>query len=496
MSELARSGHLETLGRRDGFLKGNAELIALALRFFDLTLVVTGAILAHYFRFGELELSGQYKIALITGLLACGSVFPLYSLYKPWRGASISSEVRTVLFAWMTVVIALPVIVYLTKTGDSFSRLWFVYWVALTGSTLIASRVAIRYASRWARIQGFNTRNILIVGAGVLGQRVQANLEKNDWVGINTIGFLDDDPEKVGQRINGLPVIGDASILARIAENPEVSLLDGYSTTLDGTVIDQIWIALPLSAEERIREVSSLLNDSAISIIFVPDIFVHGILNHSVDHFAGMSVVNLRSSPLEGISSTVKMIEDFVISLLAILITAIPMMLIALAIKLDSSGPVLFKQRRYGLDGKQITVWKFRTMNVLEDSTNVIQATKNDSRITGVGRFLRRTSLDELPQFFNVLQGRMSVVGPRPHAVAHNEKYRKIVDRYMWRCKVKPGITGWAQINGWRGETTDPIQMIKRVEFDLEYLQNWSLWFDLRIIVITALKEFTNKNTY
>jgi len=209
-----------------------------------------------------------------------------------------------------------------------------------------------------------------------------------------------------------------------------------------------------------------------------------------------MPVVNLRSSPLHGISSTFKLIEDIVLSILAIAITALPMVIIAILIKLESKGPVIFKQKRYGIDGNEIVVWKFRTMNVMENSDVVVQAKKGDPRVTKIGHFLRKSSLDELPQFFNVLQGRMSIVGPRPHAVAHNEKYRKIIDTYMWRCKVKPGITGWAQINGWRGETSNTEQMRKRVEFDLEYLQRWSLWFDIKIIYKTAMKEFTNKNVY
>ena len=486
----------ETLGRRDGFLKGNAELIALALRFFDLTVLIIGAILAHFIRFGDFQLSGEYKIALFAGLLVASSIFPLYNLYKPWRGASIFSEISTVLLAWLTIAIALPVIVYLTKTGEDYSRGWYLYWVAITAVTLMSSRVGIRALSRWARKHGLNTRNILIVGAGELGERVSLNLNDNDWVGINTVGFLDDDPSKKGAKVNGLPVVGDTSFLSKLLNQKDAASLDSYFETLGCDEIDQIWIALPLSEEEKIRKVCSHLRDSAISIVFVPDIFVNGILNHSVDHFAGMPVVNLRSSPLEGTSSTIKMIEDFVISIIAIIVTALPMIIIALAIKLESKGPVLFKQRRYGLDGKEITVWKFRSMTVLEDSDEVVQASKNDARVTRIGSFLRRTSLDELPQFFNVLQGRMSVVGPRPHAVAHNEKYRKIIDGYMWRCKVKPGITGWAQINGWRGETSDPEQMRMRVEFDLEYLQQWSVWFDLKIIVKTALREFTNKNVY
>ncbi|MBX2867954.1 MAG: undecaprenyl-phosphate glucose phosphotransferase [Acidiferrobacterales bacterium] len=480
----------------EGFLKGNAELIALSLRFFDLTMIIVGSMLAHLIRFNDIELGAPYKAALVIALFASATIFPAFEIYKPWRGASVLTEIRTIVVAWLTIAIVLPVIVYLTKTGDDYSRLWFVYWVGSTSGMFILSRIGIRYVSRWARQKGFNTRNILIVGAGDFGQRVSENLQKNQWVGINTIGFLDDSDSNQDRVINGVPVLGRTSLLPELTSSTDPDRLDSLCKTLDCKSIDQVWIALPISEEKKIREVSNSLFDSPVSVVFVPDIFVNGILNHSVDNFAGMPVVNLRSSPMLGISSTFKLIEDIVLSSLILIATFLPMMIIAILIKLESKGPVIFKQRRYGIDGKEILVWKFRTMNVMEDSDKVVQAKRGDSRVTRLGAILRRTSLDELPQFFNVLQGRMSIVGPRPHAVAHNEKYRKIIDTYMWRCKVKPGITGWAQVNGWRGETDTVDKMEKRVEYDLEYLKSWSVWFDLKIILKTVVCVFNNKGTY
>jgi len=191
-----------------------------------------------------------------------------------------------------------------------------------------------------------------------------------------------------------------------------------------------------------------------------------------------------------------KRIEDVVLASLILLLIAVPMLLIAIAVKLTSRGPVLFRQTRYGMDGRPIRVWKFRSMTVMEDGDAVIQASRNDCRITPLGAFLRRTSLDELPQFFNVLLGDMSVVGPRPHAVAHNEQYRRQVSRYMLRHKVKPGITGWAQVNGWRGETDTLEKMQKRIEFDLDYIENWSVWWDLKIVLLTLFKGFVHRNAY
>ncbi|MGI9317417.1 MAG: undecaprenyl-phosphate glucose phosphotransferase [bacterium] len=483
-------------GAREGFLKGNAELVGVALRFLDLTIIVLGAIIAHLIRFDELSLGFIYKIALVVLLFAAALIFPMFDLYKPWRGLSIWSEVRTLVFAWLTIAAILPALVYFTKTGADYSRLWFGYWVLITTILLMASRLILRSASRWARRKGLNTRNVVIIGAGDLGQQVCFNLQRSEWAGINVVGFLDDNIELQGKKLNNVPVFGGTDLLNNTSNNgSEVPLL-GEPFRFDVNTIDQVWVALPISSEQEIRNVCSSLEDSAISIIFVPDIFLHGLLNHSVDDLAGMPVVNLRSSPIEGTASTLKLVEDLTISLCAIALTGPLMLLIAIAIKLDSRGPILFKQRRYGIDGKEITVWKFRTMVVQEDAENVVQATKNDPRVTRIGAFLRRTSLDELPQFFNVLQGRMSVVGPRPHAVAHNEQYRKIIDRYMWRCKVKPGITGWAQVNGWRGETETTEKMEKRVEYDLDYLKNWSIWMDLKIVLRTIVNGFSNKNAY
>lgn len=481
---------------RQGFLKDNAELIGIAFRFTDLTFIIVGALIAYYLRFDTIELELGYKIALVVVLFGAATFFPLFELYKPWRGFSIWSEIRILILAWVIVAAIVPVLVYLTQTGSFYSHIWFAYWVIVTAVLFVVSRFVTRKMSWWAREKGFNVRNILIVGAGDLGQQVSLNLRQNDWAGINVLGFLDDDPALHGTVVRDVPVVGDIDrineLVGSASDRPRHLNQGEFSIEK----VDQIWIALPLSAKNRIREVCRILDDSAIAIIFVPDIFLHGLLNHSVDDLVGMPVVNLRASPIEGTASTLKFVEDIVISSLAILLTAPFMLLIAIGIKLGSPGPILFKQKRYGIDGKEIIVWKFRSMRVMEDGDVVKQATKNDPRVTKLGAILRKTSLDELPQFFNVLQGKMSVVGPRPHAVAHNEQYRRIVARYMWRCKVKPGITGWAQVNGWRGETDVVEKMEKRVEYDLEYLTHWSIWLDIKIVLKTIINGFLNKNAY
>jgi len=244
-------------------------------------------------------------------------------------------------------------------------------------------------------------------------------------------------------------------------------------------------------------EVFEALQDSTASIYLVPDLFVFELMSARLQDLDGLPVFALCETPLSGPYSLVKRIEDILLASIILAVIWPLMVLIALAVKFSSPGPVIFQQDRYGLDGRRIKVWKFRTMKVCEnDEREIRQASRCDPRVTPVGAFLRRTSLDELPQFINVLQGSMSVVGPRPHAVAHNEQYRKLIRGYMWRHKMKPGITGWAQVNGWRGETDTLDKMKKRVEYDLEYIRNWSVWLDLKIFWLTLWKGFVGRNAY
>ncbi|HCF9021838.1 TPA: undecaprenyl-phosphate glucose phosphotransferase, partial [Klebsiella variicola subsp. variicola] len=246
----------------------------------------------------------------------------------------------------------------------------------------------------------------------------------------------------------------------------------------------------------KIKSLITELTDTTCSVSLIPDMLTFNILQSRTEEINGIPVVPLFDTPLNGINMVIKRMEDIVLSFLILLLISPLLICISLAVKLTSSGPVIFKQIRYGMDGKPIKVWKFRSMKVMENDGVVTQAKKHDVRVTTVGKYLRKTSLDELPQFINVLMGNMSIVGPRPHAVAHNEQYRKLIRGYMLRHKVKPGITGWAQINGWRGETDTIDKMEKRVEFDLEYIRSWSLFFDFKIIFLTIFKGFVNKSAY
>ena len=251
-----------------------------------------------------------------------------------------------------------------------------------------------------------------------------------------------------------------------------------------------------MSAEKRIMQILNLCSDSTATVYIIPNFFMYNLLNARWQSVGSIQTLSVFDTPFQGAGDVTKRLEDIVVSSLILTLIAIPMLIIAIAVKLTSKGPVIFKQNRYGLDGKKIKVYKFRSMTVQDNGDKVQQATKNDARITPLGAFLRKTSLDELPQFINVLQGRMSVVGPRPHAVAHNEEYRKLIEGYMLRHKVRPGITGWAQINGFRGETETINKMIKRVEYDLDYIHRWSVWMDIRIILATVTRGFINKNAY
>jgi putative colanic acid biosynthesis UDP-glucose lipid carrier transferase len=309
---------------------------------------------------------------------------------------------------------------------------------------------------------------------------VAGRLEEADWVGFKVLSFFDDQSNIAETTINGVAVKETSQLITFLSDND----------------VKELWIALPFKDEERVKKLIYELRHISISIKFIPDIFGFRLLNQDVYEVAGIPVVQLNGTPMQGVNRLVKELEDRFLSLIIILLISPVMLIIAILIKLESKGPILFKQIRNGWDGKEIKVYKFRSMGVDAEKEGFKQATKNDNRITKLGAFLRKTSLDELPQFFNVLQGRMSIVGPRPHVVSQNEAYKDQVDYYMQRHRVKPGITGWAQINGFRGETDTLEKMSKRVEFDLYYIENWSLWFDIKIIMMTIAKGFINKNAY
>ena len=402
------------------------------------------------------------------------------SFYGSWRVYSLARELLQVALVWFLSFSCVALAALLLFSDEAHVRSVLLPWGAVVGMGMLCYRGLLRLFLHRLRELGLNNHNVAIVGCSPSAERLKKGFEAAPWMGFRVVGQYDKLRTGVEADSTALNVL-DVQELIRLARNGQ---------------IDRAYVTWEMSREADIRELIEALADTTVSLFLIPDLLVSDLMYSRVEPINDVVTVSIYDSPAYGPTGSLKRVEDIVLSLVILGIVSLPMLLIALAVKFTSAGPVLFKQTRYGLDGRPIKVYKFRTMKVMEDGSVVTQATRYDSRITPVGAFLRRTSLDELPQFINVLQGRMSIVGPRPHAVAHNEQYRGLIHGYMLRHKVKPGITGWAQINGWRGETDTLEKMQKRVELDHDYIRHWSLAFDLKIIFITAFKGFFDKNAY
>jgi putative colanic acid biosynthesis UDP-glucose lipid carrier transferase len=415
---------------------------------------------------------------LILALLVFAMTFP-GSLARG-NGARAGDLALDIAAGWLAIVGLLLLLGWASRTLEVFDPRVILAWALVTPAALFAAHRLLPVV--WPRVlaaEGMQ-KTAVIAGANDLGRRLAARLRTDPLLGIRFAGYFDDRGPGRLQNVIPRENLGPLSALADYARS---------------STVDVIYIALPMASQPRILKLLEDLRDTTTSIYFVPDIFVSDLIQARVDSIGGLPVVAVCESPFYSFNGVVKRVSDFCLAALILVAISPLMAAIALGVKLSSPGPVLFKQRRYGLDGKRIVVYKFRSMTVAEDGDVVRQATRNDSRVTRFGAFLRRTSLDELPQFINVLQGRMSIVGPRPHAVAHNETYRKLIRGYMIRHKVKPGITGLAQVNGLRGETDTVEKMKARIDYDLAYLRNWSLALDLRIILKTAV-VLLHKNAY
>ena len=402
-------------------------------------------------------------IFLIDGRLA--------GLHRHSDIATVDNEVSAVALTWTLTIFALALLAFMTRTGELYSRTVIIAWLFLAPALIGICRMATRIVQHGLLRRGIGVRRIAIAGLNDLGRQTEANLIGDNGLGWQVIGFYDDrEQNREHDESKDRLVVGNWDRLASDARAGK---------------IDTVLITLPMRAEERIRNVLDRLSDSTVSVYVIPNFFVFELLHASWRSIGGLPAVSICENPLSGIDGLGKRICDLVLSTVGLAVAFVPMVTIAIAIKLTSTGPVFFRQRRYGLDGREIMVWKFRSMTTCDNGPNIKQATKGDSRITPLGAFLRKTSLDELPQFFNVLGGSMSLVGPRPHASAHNELYRGQIHGYMLRHKVKPGITGLAQVNGCRGETDTLDKMQRRVELDHEYIRGWSLWLDTSILFRT-----------
>lgn len=422
--------------------------------------------------------TGYYLVLMVISFFISSYIFEQTNLYRTWRNGNLTSYISDTLIGWGIVVSIIIFLGFATKLSYLYSEEILITWFIATPIALIISHLIVRQIANNLHNDG-NLRSVVIVGANDQGLKLAESILENPYLLMEVRGFFEDRGES---RMLQIP-----SMLGGITDVAEYVRKNN---------IDKIFISLPMSAQPRIRALLDDLHDTTASIYFLPDVYIFDLMQARFGQVSDVPVIAICESPFLGVDNVVKNLSDFILATIILILLSPVMLFVALAVKFTSRGPAIFKQRRYGLNGEEIVVYKFRSMTVSEDGQNVVQAKKNDQRITKIGNFLRKTSLDELPQFFNVLQGRMSIVGPRPHAVAHNEQYRKLIKGYMLRHKVKPGITGWAQVNGLRGETELLEKMQARIEFDHYYLQNWSIWLDLWIIVRTVWTVLRRDNAY
>ncbi|CAI0797524.1 Putative colanic biosynthesis UDP-glucose lipid carrier transferase [Serratia grimesii] len=453
----------------------NASIISMVQRFSDIFIIFFGGYVASVIN--GYGFNYEHVLVTLIALVVFQMIGGITDFYRSWRGGKFSTELRLILKNWtLSLIVTSGITSFMPNSNFTFEV--FMCWYLSVCLGFMFCRSAIRFLAGLVRNLGYNTRRVAVAGSMPIGIKLLRSFKDDPWLGFVVEGVYDD---------------------AQSFNDSEIK----YSGSLDKLVddarqgrIDYVYIAMNMSEENKFKKILSQLTDTTCSVMFIPDVFTFNILQSRTEEVNGVPVVPLFDTPLNGINKVFKRVEDILLSFLILIFISPVLLLISGAVKLTSSGPVIFRQTRYGMDGKPIRVWKFRSMTVMENDNIVTQAKKGDARVTKVGAFLRRTSLDELPQFFNVLLGGMSIVGPRPHAVAHNEQYRSLIEGYMLRHKVKPGITGWAQINGWRGETDTLDKMQKRVEYDLEYIRDWSIWLDMKIIFLTVFKGFIHKAAY
>jgi putative colanic acid biosysnthesis UDP-glucose lipid carrier transferase len=417
---------------------------------------------------------------VIVGVLCLVLVQPPREVSTQLTSARLSAVVDVIL-RWLLLLAVLLAVGYVTRSLDGYPRHIFLTWAVVTPVVLIAVTLAMQEVMRRFLMNAFDNRSAIIAGYNTSSLELARRLKSNPGMRVEVTGFFDD------RSSDRLGMEADAKLVGSLSD---------MSQYVKDNRTDVIFIALPIRHVKRVMNLLDDLRDTTASIYYVPDIFVFDLIQARSGEIHGIPVVAMCETPFYGYRGVAKRVTDVGFSAVILLMLLPLLVLIAIVVKLSSAGPIIFKQRRYGLDGREIAVYKFRTMRVTEDGAQIRQASKTDSRITRVGGVLRRSSMDELPQLINVLQGRMSLVGPRPHAVAHNEEYRKLIKGYMVRHKVLPGITGLAQVNGCRGETSKLEEMEARVNYDLDYLRHWSPMLDIKIILLTVVKVFRDDKAY
>jgi putative colanic acid biosynthesis UDP-glucose lipid carrier transferase len=465
-------GNTSRFGRVASLQVGRDNLINIIEVILDPLVLTLSVWVIAFMEEGELTLP-----YLILSLMAFSLTFPA----RPRLEESFTRSVLSIVSGWLFLATLIVFFGYATKALSLYSANAIVTWLWAAPLSLVVANGLFRLAAPML-LQAQGVKRAIIIGMNEQGAQLASRLADSPYTDMQMLGFFDD------RNIERLHSLGhDRPLLGRISE---------AATYVKQEQVHLIYISLPMATQPRIMRLLDELRDTTASIYFVPDMFVTDIIQSRMETVCDMPVVSVCETPFTGTNGVIKRLSDIVLSLIILLMLSPILLGIACGVKFTSPGPVIFKQRRYGLDGQEIVVYKFRSMTVCEDGAQVIQARKGDQRITRLGGILRKTSLDELPQFINVLQGRMSIVGPRPHAVAHNEQYRKLINGYMVRHKVKPGITGWAQVNGLRGETDTLDKMKARVDCDLDYLRHWSLGLDLYIILKTVAIVFKDQHAY
>lgn len=463
-----------------GLLKEYSQILSLIMRGMDIIAILSCGLLAYYYKFDTLLVSQRYTSALLIASLLTLLVFPFFHIYESGRAKGFWRNIGNLLRAVGTVFIFMAGLAFLTKTGEHYSREWFMWWSVFSIALLFLFRCSLLIVLRLMRSHGWNERHVIIVGGGDLAGKLTETIQQALWTGFRIVTIFDDHAIETPRTLNHISV----------QQTP--TDLSAYLSA-NRNKVDEVWLALPLRAEERVKEILHQLRHETVTTRLMLDIFGMDLLNHSVGEFAGFPMLNIRSTPMIGMNRLIKALEDRMLAFLILLLVSPIFFLIALAVKMSSPGPIFYRQKRIGWNGREFEMLKFRTMPVdAEKTTGPVWAQAGEQRATKTGSFLRKTSLDELPQFINVLYGDMSIVGPRPERLVFVDQFKEQIPGYMQKHLVKAGITGWAQVNGWRGNTS----LEKRIEYDLYYIENWSLTFDLKIIFLTFFQGLIHKNAY
>lgn len=459
-------------------LKEYGSSVGFTLKLLDASAIVLAGLISYVWRFDDhftenlLPVDRTYLVSFVLSVLIAEIIFTMLGTYQNWKNSSITMEFRYTLFGISATFAALLVIAFFTHTYELLPRSWIILWFVMTIMLVTGFRLLLRFYFKNSIKRGAHVERILIIGNGRLGRQVAERLLSMPTSGLLPVGFLSNQSSAFGS----LKTLGNIEQLQTV-----IHLHD----------INQVWIALPMSEAETMATVQNNLSTSLVTIRMVPDIYGFHLINHSVSDIAGMPVINLSSSPmLERKNRIAKRLEDIILSSTILFLISPIMVIIAVAVKLSSPGPIFYRQERVSWNGKQFNMLKFRSMSVDCENNGIQWGGATSMSVTSVGKFLRETSLDELPQFINVLKGDMSIIGPRPERTVFVEQFKHEIPGYMQKHMVKAGISGWAQINGWRGDT----DLKKRIECDLYYIENWSVWLDLKIIGLTMFKGFVHKN--